>query len=81
MIMGKSAYELRMEMLQMAKDYMEQQYNYNFSFAKDSFDMAVNTGKATMDEWQKYAPAFYDFSDVLKKAEELYSFVNKKETK
>jgi len=46
-----------------------------------AFNMAVNTGKATMDEWQKYAPAFYDFSDVLKKAEELYSFVNKKETK
>lgn len=76
--MSKSAYELRMEMLTMAKDYMEQQYNCNYQFAKDAFDMAVKTGKASMDEWQKYAPKFYDFSDVMKKAEELYKFVDKK---
>lgn len=75
---AKSAYELRMDMLQMSKDYLEQQYHANFAFASDAFSKTVEAGKATMGEWQKYAPAFYTFDDVIKKAEELYKFVDKK---
>jgi len=76
--MAKSAYELRMEMLHLAKEYMEHQYNSNWEFARNSFDKALDSGKVAIDEWQKYAPSFYSFEDVIKKAEELYKFVDKK---
>lgn len=77
--MSKTAYELRMEMLQLANDYLKAANEQQQAFAKQTFDTAVEAGKASIDEWAKYAPAFYDFGDVVKKAEELYSFVNKKE--
>ena len=76
--MSKSAYELRMEMLQMAKDYMEQQYHSNWAFAKESFEKGLESGKVAMGEWEKYAPKFYSFEEVIKKAEELYKFVDNK---
>lgn len=76
--MTKSAYELRMEMLEMSKSYLETQYQTSVDFAKTVFDTAIKAGQATVQEWQKYAPKMYDFSDVVKKAEELYSFVNQK---
>jgi hypothetical protein len=77
--MSKSAYELRMEMLEMSKSYLEQQYKANVEFAKSAYEAAVAAGTATVQEWQKYAPAIYDFKDVVTKAEELYSFVNQKD--
>lgn len=77
--MTKSAYELRMEMLEMSKEYLEQQYNNNLDFAKTAFDTALKAGQASVQEWQKYAPKMYDFSDVVSKAQELYSFVNQKD--
>lgn len=77
--MTKSAYELRMEMLEMSKSYLETQYQTNVEFAKTVFDTAIKAGQANVQEWQKYAPKMYDFSDVVRKAEELYGFVNQKD--
>ena len=78
---NKTPYEIRTELLKMSQDYLTQQYQAQMEFSKEAFTKAVEAGKATMEEWQKYAPQFYNFSDVLKKAEELYSFVDRKEKK
>jgi len=77
--MSKTPYELRVDLLAMSKEYLEQQYQRNFEFARTAFEKSVEVGQATLEEWQKYAPPFYDFTDVIKKAEELYSFVSTKE--
>lgn len=77
--MTKSAYELRMEMLQLANDYYKTAYERQVEFARASFNQALEAGKASIEEWAKYAPAVYDFKDVINKAEDLYSFVNKKD--
>lgn len=75
----KSPFEIRTRMLELASEYLQQQYNANVDFAKNSFLEMVRMGTATQTEWQKYAPKMYDFNEVLKKAQELYGFVSKRD--
>jgi hypothetical protein len=49
------------------------------TFAKESFLEMVRTGDAVQKDWQKHAPKMYDFTEVLKKAQELYGFVSKRD--
>jgi len=75
----KSPFEIRTRMLELATDYLQQQYYNNMTFAKESFLEMVRTGDAVQKDWQKYAPKMYDFNEVLKKAQELYGFVSKRD--
>jgi hypothetical protein len=75
----KSPFEIRTRMLELATDYLQQQYASNLDFAKESFMEMVRTGDAVQKDWQKYAPQMYDFTEVLKKAQELYGFVSKRD--
>lgn len=74
----KNPFEIRTDILAMAKDYMDRQFEVNMQFASLSFEKMVEAGKATQEEWQKYAPKQYDIAELTKKAEELYTFVTKK---
>jgi hypothetical protein len=72
--MSKNPFEIRADMLAMAKDYMDKQYELNVSFAKDM----LAQGKQTAEEFQK-AIQPYSVEELMKKAQELYSFVSKKD--
>jgi len=61
-------------MLQLAKEYMDQQYHMNISFAEKMID----EGKMQMEEFQKVAE-MYSMDDLMAKAKEMYSFVSKKD--
>lgn len=74
----KNPFELRAEILQMAKDYLDQQYHLNMDFARQAFDAALAAGKTTQDEWKKFAPEVYSIEELTKKAQELYGFVSSK---
>ncbi len=76
---GKNAFELRTDILAMAKEYMDQQYQLNREFAERVFDEAVNAGKVTNDQWKQYVPEMYSVEELMKKAQELYGFVSKKD--
>ena len=76
--MNKNPFELRTDILAMAKDYMDQQYQMNSSFAQRAFDEAVNAGKVAADAWQSYVPAMYSSEELMKKAQEFYNFVSTK---
>lgn len=75
----KSPFEIRTRMLELAQEYLQQQYAVSADFARETFDELVRTNQAAVTEWQKYAPKMYDFSDILKKAQELYGFVSKRD--
>ena len=75
----KSPFELRTDILQMAKDYMDQQYHTNMDFARRTFDVAVEAGKVSADQWKQYVPEMYSAEDLMKKAHEFYSFVSKRD--
>lgn len=68
---NKSGYEIRMDMLYLAKDYMDQQYNLQLEYAQKM----IEAGKATLND----LPKMYDIKELQEKAMELYSFVQKKD--
>lgn len=70
---NKNPFEIRAEMLQLAKEYMDQQYHMNISFAEKMID----EGKMQMEEFQKVAE-MYSIQDLMEKAKEMYSFVSEK---
>tara|TARA_Y100000385_G_C12562324_1_gene412678 strand:- start:52 stop:273 length:222 start_codon:yes stop_codon:yes gene_type:complete len=70
---NKNPFEIRAEMLQLAKEYMDQQYHMNISFAEKMID----EGKMQMEEFQKVAE-MYSMQDLMEKAKEMYSFVSEK---
>tara|TARA_B100000768_G_scaffold35962_1_gene34614 strand:+ start:5927 stop:6148 length:222 start_codon:yes stop_codon:yes gene_type:complete len=70
----KNPFEIRAEMLQMAKDYMDQQYKMNIQLTTGMYDQ----GQKTMIELQD-AYKMYSVEDMMEKAKEMYSFVSKKD--
>ena len=70
---NKNPFEIRSEMLQLAKDYMDQQYHMNVQFA----EKMVNQGKMQMEEFQKHVE-MYSIEEMMAKAKEMYSFVSDK---
>jgi len=72
--MNKNPFEIRAEMLQLAKDYMDQQYQMNIQFA----EKMVEQGQKTADEL-KDVYKMYSMTELMEKAKEMYSFVSKKD--
>jgi hypothetical protein len=71
---NKNPFEIRAEMLQLAKDYMDQQYHMNVQFAEKMMDQ----GKKTAEELQEIYK-MYSMEELMEKAKEMYSFVSKKD--
>lgn len=74
----KNPFEIRTELLQMAKDYLDQQYHMNMDFARNAFEKAMAEGKANFADWKAAAPTIYSIEELTKKAQELYGFVESK---
>ena len=70
----KNPFEIRAEVLQLAKDYMDQSYHVNLNFMQK----AMEEGRKTFEEYQE-AAKMYTTEDLMKKAQEMYSFVAKKD--
>ena len=74
---NKSPFEIRLDVLEMAKDFLDRQAEINMEFATETFAHLVETGKAVASEWEKYAPVPYTIQDITDKANELYGFILK----
>lgn len=70
---NKNPFEIRSEMLQLAKDYMDQQYAMNKEFAEKMFE----AGKTSLEEMQK-SYELYSVEELMSKAKEMYTFVSDK---
>ncbi len=70
---NKNPFEIRADMLKLAKDYMDQQYNMNIQLMKDFREQ----GKKTYEEIE-HAYKMYDMDELMSKAKEMYSFVSDK---
>ena len=71
---NKNPFEIRADMLQLAKDYMDQQWHMNVDFTRQLFEQ----GKKTADDMQE-ALKMYSMDDLMEKAKEMYSFVSSKD--
>lgn len=70
----KTGFEIRGEMLQLAKDYLDQQYHMNVTLT----EKMIEQGRLQMDDLQK-AYSMYTTDELMAKAKEFYSFVSKKD--
>lgn len=74
----KNPFEIRTELLGMAKEYLDQQYHLNMEFYRNAFDKALAANQVTMENWKTYVPQVYTIEELTKKAQEMYNFVEKK---
>jgi hypothetical protein len=83
---NKNGFEIRLEVLKMAKEMMDLQYhdasNAWWSMV-NSYAEAANKSSADFlkqsEELMKAKPVMYTPDEIMKKAQELYSFVAKKD--
>jgi hypothetical protein len=71
-------YELRFEILKMAREYLQDQTGIAENHAEKAWDLALEEGNANMELYYNLRPIAYSVNDIKKKAEELYQFVEKK---
>lgn len=75
----RNPFEVRTRMLELAQEYLETQRNANMEFARKVWTEQMAAGAATLADFEKFVPKMYDFAEITKKAQELYSFVQKKD--
>lgn len=71
---NKNPFEIRAEMLQLAKDYMDAQHQLNVQLVDDMYEQ----GKKTFEDVQE-AYKMYSMDELMSKAKEMYSFVSTKD--
>jgi hypothetical protein len=75
----KSPFELRFDVLKMAKELMDQQYEIANQQYWTMVENAKEQSKDIQEVFEKYTPKMYQPSEIMSKAEELYTFVTKKD--
>lgn len=80
---NKNGFEIRLEVLKMAKEMMEQQYHeastayWNAAYsAAEKWNTSL--GEA-VDRISAVKPVMYTPAEIMSKAQELYGFVSKKD--
>jgi hypothetical protein len=84
--MNKNGFEIRLEVLKMAKEMMDQSYNDASNAWWSMVNSYADSANKTTEEFLKQSedlmknkPVMYTPSDIMTKAQELYSFVAKKD--
>ena len=72
--MAKNPFEIRTEMIALAKEYLDQVTALNIEAA----NKMMEAGKIQAEEYQK-AVQMYTMDDLMTKAQEMYKFVSTKE--
>lgn len=76
---SKTPYEIRLAILQMAKDHLESTFRAQVDFSTKMMDALVETNNGNtaqlQSEMKKLIPVGFTIEDITKKAAELYSFV------
>lgn len=83
---SKNPFEIRLEVMKMAKEMMDAHYNDSMNawwtvvnnYAERHSLMVEELVKQS-DELMKTKPAMYTPKDIMEKAQELYGFVTKKD--
>jgi hypothetical protein len=77
--MSKSPFEVRLELLQMSKDFLEKQYEAHLKFAQEAYAKAMEQNIDVAKEWEKFLPKQFSVDEIMAKAAEMYSFVSKRD--
>jgi len=76
---NKTPYEIRFDLLNMAKDMLDRQYEQSVTMAWQAFDKASETNQTLYKEYEKYIPKMFTPEEIINQAERLQGFINKKD--
>ncbi len=76
---NKNPFELRFDTLQMAKDMLDRQYDTAMQQYFSAMEQYREQSKDITEVFEKYTPKMYQPAEIMAKAEELYTFINKKD--
>ena len=76
---NKNPFELRFDVLAMAKELCDRQYDSNLTKFYEAMEQAKSQQKDVTGLFDKYMPKMYTPEEIAKQAEELYKFVTKKD--
>jgi len=76
---SKNPFEIRFDTLAMAKELLDRHYDTQLQQLHIAIENAQAQSKDVTEILEKYTPKMYQPSEIMKNAEELYSFVTKKD--
>jgi len=77
--MTKNPYEIRFDLLKMAKDMLDRQYEQATIVAWEAMTKAMETNKDLYKDVEKYVPKMFTPEEIIDQAERLQQFINKKD--
>jgi hypothetical protein len=76
---SKNPFELRFDVLAMAKELADRQYDMAQQQYWTMIEQAQKQSTDITEVMEKYTPKMYQPAEIMEKAEELYKFVTKKD--
>lgn len=77
--MTKTPYEIRFDLLAMAKDMLDRQYEQSAAIAWQALEKGMETNKTLYKDLDKYVPKMFTPEEIIEQAERFQGFVNKKD--
>ena len=77
--MTKTPYEIRFDLLTMAKDLLDRQYEQSVAIAWQALEKGMETNKTLYKDVEKYVPKMFTPEEIIEQAERLQGFVSKKD--
>jgi len=71
-------YQIRYDVLSMAKDMMDKQYDMQMEVAQKAMDLYKDNAEEALGAWNKYIPKAITPDEIKAQAEKLYEFVSEK---
>ena len=72
---NKNPFEIRSEMLMMAKEMLDRQYDTQLQIAHQMMDMYTDNAEKAMEAYKQYVPKMYTPEEIKAQATKLYEFV------
>lgn len=77
--MSKNPYEIRFDLLTMAKEILDRQYEQASTMAWEAMTKAMESNKDIYKDIDKYVPKMFTPEEIITQAEKLQSFINNKD--
>ena len=77
--MAKNPYEIRFDLLTMAKEMLDRQYEQASTMAWEAMTKAMESNQEIYKDVEKYVPKMFTPEEIITQAEKLQSFINNKD--
>ena len=71
-------YQIRTDILAMAKEMLDKQYDMQMNLAHQAMDMYKENAEEALEAYKKYVPKSITPEEIKAQAERLYEFVSEK---